>query len=171
LFAYLAATPQIFINHFGWSTTQFAALFGMNSIAYIGYNQLNPLLVKRWGIGPVISVSVSVLLLACRVLAGLAWFPQGPLALVVTLLASEFGFGLVLPCATVGALSRHQAHAGSASALLGTLQYGGGAIAGLVVGMLADGSARPMAATMLLCAGLAVLAAILRPRLRFAAEN
>jgi DHA1 family bicyclomycin/chloramphenicol resistance-like MFS transporter len=171
LFAYLAATPQIFINHYGWSTAQYAALFGMNSIAYIGYNQLNPSLVKRWGISPVISIAVSVLLLACLVLTGLAWFPQGALALVATLLASEFGFGLVLPCATVGALSRHQAHAGSASALLGTLQYSGGAVAGLVVGMLADGSARPMAATMLLCTGLAVLAAVLRPRLRFAAEN
>jgi DHA1 family bicyclomycin/chloramphenicol resistance-like MFS transporter len=171
LFAYLAATPQIFIGHFGWSTAQYAALFGMNSMAYIAYNQLNPSLVKRWGISPVISVAVSVLLLACLVLTGLAWFPQGALALVVTLLASELGFGLVLPCAMVGALSRHQAHAGSASALLGTLQYSGGAVAGLAVGMLADGSARPMAATMLLCAGLAVLAAILRPRLRFVAEN
>ena len=55
LFAYLAATPQIFIGHFGWSTGGYAALFGLNSFAYIGYNQLNPGLVQRFGIAPVIT--------------------------------------------------------------------------------------------------------------------
>jgi DHA1 family bicyclomycin/chloramphenicol resistance-like MFS transporter len=68
----------------------------------------------------------------------------------------------------VGALSRHQNHAGSASALLGTMQYTGGAIAGLSMGLLADGSARPMAVAMLLCALGAMLAAMCRPQLIFA---
>jgi DHA1 family bicyclomycin/chloramphenicol resistance-like MFS transporter len=71
----------------------------------------------------------------------------------------------------VGALSRHQAHAGSASALLGTMQYTGGAVAGLSVGVLADGTARPMAATMLLCALAAMLAASMRPSLSFATSE
>jgi DHA1 family bicyclomycin/chloramphenicol resistance-like MFS transporter len=172
LFAYLAATPQIFIGHYGWTTGEYAVLFGVNAAAYIGYNQLNPMLVNRFGVGAVISVAVAVLLGACVVLAGLALHPLGPFAIVAALLLSELGFGLVTPCAMVGALSRHQAHAGSASALLGTLQYTGGAIAGITVGLLADGTAGPMAATMLLCALGAVLAASLRPSLVFApAEN
>jgi DHA1 family bicyclomycin/chloramphenicol resistance-like MFS transporter len=168
LFAYLAATPQIFIGGFGWTTPEYAALFGMNAIAYIGYNQLNPLLVRRFGVGPVISVAVAVLLAACVLIAALAWYPLGALALVAALLLSEFGFGLVTPCAMVGALTRHQAHAGSASALLGTLQYTGGAVSGLAMGILSDGSARPMGAAMLLCAAAALLAACARPRLQFA---
>jgi DHA1 family bicyclomycin/chloramphenicol resistance-like MFS transporter len=52
--------------------------------------------------------------------------------------------------------------------LLGTMQYSGAALAGLAVGVLADGTARPMAAAMLLCALAAALAAMLRPRLSFA---
>jgi DHA1 family bicyclomycin/chloramphenicol resistance-like MFS transporter len=167
LFAYLAATPQIFIHHYGWSPLGFATLFGVNAAAYIGYNQLNPHLVARFGIGRVISVAVSVLLAACVLLMLLAWFDLGPFTLVAALLLSEVGFGLITPCAMVGALSRHQAHAGSASALLGTMQNTGGAFASLAVGMLADGSARPMAVTMLLCAAAATLAATLRPRLSF----
>jgi DHA1 family bicyclomycin/chloramphenicol resistance-like MFS transporter len=165
LFAYLSATPQIFIGLYGWSSMGYAALFGVNSMAYIGYSQLNPVLVLRFGFAPVISVAATVLLLVCVVLAGLAFAPHGPYALAAALLVSELGFGLVQPCAMVGALSKHQAHAGSASALMGTMQYGGGALASLAVGVLADGSARPMALTMLLCAGAAVLAASLRPRL------
>ncbi len=168
LFAYLAAAPQIFIGHYGWSSAGFAALFGMNAAAYIGYSQLNPSLVHRFGIAPVISVASGILVLACLGLTLLAWHPLGPYAILVGLLISEAGFGLVTPCAMVGALSRHQAHAGSASALLGTMQYSGGAIAGLSMGVFGNGTATPMAVAMLLCALAAVLAASLRPRLSFA---
>lgn len=168
LFAYLAATPQIFVGEFGWTSIGFAALFGFNSMAYIGYSQLNPILVNRFGIAPVITYACGILLLACAILLVFALAPHGPLPIMAGLLLSEAGFGLIQPCAMVGALSRHQAHAGSASALLGTMQYGGGAIAGLTVGMLADNTARPMAIAMMLCALGAALAATLRPSLIFA---
>jgi DHA1 family bicyclomycin/chloramphenicol resistance-like MFS transporter len=167
LFAYLAATPQIFIGEYGWSSAGYAALFGINSLVYIGYNQLNPVLVNRFGIAAVINFGVAALLLATIYLAAAALHPLGALAIAAGLLAAEAGFGLLTPCAMVGALSRHQAHAGSASALLGTMQYGGGAIAGLAVGVLADGTARPMALIMLGCAIAALLAALARPRLSF----
>ncbi|HYP62985.1 MAG TPA: Bcr/CflA family drug resistance efflux transporter, partial [Acidocella sp.] len=61
-----------------------------------------------------------------------------------------------------------QAHAGSASALFGTLQYSGGALAGLLVGVLANGTAQPMAFVMLACAFAALLSAWARPTLVFA---
>ncbi len=168
LFAYLAGTPQIFVGEFHWSTADYAALFGVNSIAYIGYNQLNPILVRRYGIAPVLSGAVVVLVASCALLVFFAWYPRGPFALAGGLLLAELGFGLIQPCALVGALTRHHDHAGSASALSGTMQYTGGAIAGLGVGIFADGTARPMAAAMLLCACAAMLAAALRPRLVFA---
>jgi DHA1 family bicyclomycin/chloramphenicol resistance-like MFS transporter len=168
LFAYLAATPQIFIGEFGWTTPEYAALFGVNAMAYIGWNQLNPWLVGRFGIAPVITIAGRVLLVACLALVVQAFLPPQAPGLVLALLISEAGFGLVMPCAMVGALSRHQAHAGSASALLGTMQYTGGAIAGLAMGALADGTARPMALAMGAGAVLALLAAAARPRLSFA---
>jgi len=49
----------------------------------------------------------------------------------------------------------------------GTLQYTGGAISSLSMGVLADGTSRPMAVTMLLCAAAVILAASLRPPLIF----
>jgi DHA1 family bicyclomycin/chloramphenicol resistance-like MFS transporter len=139
----------------------------MNAMAYIGYNQLNPWLVGRFGIAPVITIAGSVLLVACGALVVQVFLPPQPLGLVLALLVSEAGFGLVMPCAMVGALSRHQAHAGSASALLGTMQYTGGAIAGLAMGMLADGTARPMALAMGAASVAALLAAAARPALSF----
>ena len=168
LFAYLAATPEIFINLYGWHTTAYALLFGFNSIAYIGFSQLNPGLVARFGVAPVINFAVLALLAACLLLAILALHPLGAFPIAAGLLLCECGFGLLTPNALVGAMSRHQAHAGSASALFGTLQYTGGALAGLLVGVLADGTARPMAFVMLACACAALLSARARPQLVFA---
>lgn len=171
LFAYLSGTPEIFVGLYGWSATQYAALFGVCSIAYICYNQLNPVLVARYGIGPVISLASGALLLASLALALLAWHPFGPFSVAGALLFSEMGFGFVMPCSMVGALSNHQAHAGSASALMGTMQYSGGALACLAMGAFPENSVTPMASAMLVCAGLAVLAAMARPRLTFAAAE
>ena len=172
LFSYIAASPQIFIVRYGWTRPDYAVLFGVNAAAYIGYNLINPRLVARLGIGPVISAAAAVLLVGCVGIAVVAFLPAGAAWLVVLLLICECGFGLVPPSAMVGALSGHRAHAGSAAALLGTLQYVGGAIAGMLVGLLADGTARPMAVAMLLCAAAAALAAWRRPNIVFApAEN
>jgi len=167
LFAYLGGSPQIFEGIFHWSSTGYALLFGVNSIAYIGYSQLNPILVNRFGIAPVISTMVVWQLLCAILLVGVAVFARGGLPLAGGLLLCEAAFGLLFPCCMVGALSRHQAHAGSAAALLGTVQYIGGAVAGLGVGVLADGTAKPMALVMLGCAAFATLAATRRPRLSF----
>jgi len=49
--------------------------------------------------------------------------------------------------------------AGSASALLGTIQYTLGATAGAVVGVFHNGTALPMTATMAVC-GVAGLCAV-----------
>ncbi len=160
----LAGSPQIFVGLYGWHTAQYALLFGVTATAYIGFNQLNPYLVSRYGIAPVITLASNFLLFCTMLQVLLAWHPLGPFAIIIVLLLGEVGFGLAMPSAMVGALSHHQAHAGSASALMGTLQYCGGALAALSIGAWAENSATPMAVVMLVCASLAVLAASLRPR-------
>ncbi len=72
--------------------------------------------------------------------------------------------GFSMPNAMVGALSRHAAHAGSASALMGTLQFGLAAFSGAAVGLLADGTVRPMALLMLAGALGAVICDLCRPK-------
>jgi DHA1 family bicyclomycin/chloramphenicol resistance-like MFS transporter len=72
--------------------------------------------------------------------------------------------GFVMPNTTVGALSRHAAHAASASALMGTMQFLMGAVSGVVVGLLTDGTPRGMAALMLVGATGAVITDMFRPR-------
>ena len=62
-----------------------------------------------------------------------------------------------MPTTAVLALDRHGAIAGTASALMGTLQFVTGALVMAVVGLFVDGSSRPMVAGIALCS-LVVLA-------------
>jgi DHA1 family bicyclomycin/chloramphenicol resistance-like MFS transporter len=72
--------------------------------------------------------------------------------------------GMLNPNTIVGALARHPQHAGSASAVMGTGQYLLGAISGLLVGLLTDGTPRGMAALMLAGSIGMVIADLSRPR-------
>ena len=72
--------------------------------------------------------------------------------------------GMLNPNTIVGALARHQQHAGSASSVMGTGQYVLGAISGLLVGLGTDGTPRGMAALMLLGSIGMVITDLERPR-------
>ncbi|MES2942508.1 MAG: hypothetical protein V4772_06530, partial [Pseudomonadota bacterium] len=69
-----------------------------------------------------------------------------------------FGFlGLVVPSTAVLALDEHGEIAGTASALMGTLQFVTGAVVMAIVGLFVDGSARPMVAGIAGCALVSLL--------------
>lgn len=164
LFAYLAGTPGVFIGEFHWSPLAYSLLFAANAAVYIGFNQWNPHLAARIGLDRVISAAAAALVAGTALLAAGAAAGSGPVVIALALLVCQGSYGLTLPSTMIGALSRHQAHAGSASALMGTWQYVGGAVTGTLVGALADGTARPMAYAMFGCALLAAGCAALRPR-------
>ncbi len=165
LFAYLGGSPNVFIDHFGLSPSQFGLIFGLCAAWLIAASQVNPYALSRWGSSRVLRTAVRVSLLATAALTCVAWIEAGVvLAVLIPLFVNMASFGFIQPNATVGALARHPAHAGSASALLGTLQFMLGATSGLLVGLLSDGSVRPMAALMLTGAVVANIADLNRPR-------
>lgn len=165
LFAYLGGSPDVFIARFHLAPTQYGLLFGACAAGFIGVSQINPLLLPRFGASRLLRLGTAAALAATFGLSVLALAGVGPWwAYAVLVWVNLATGGFTNPNATVGALSRHSAHAGSASALMGTLQYGLGAISGLLVGLAADGTARPMALLMLLGAGTAAIADRCRPR-------
>ena len=159
LFAYISGSPPVYIGRYGLSAPVCGALVGVCSAGFILGSQINPRLIARYGVGQTLRAAVRVFLLATMLLAGFAfagglglWSVVGPILVATTCM------GLVLPNTTVGALSRQGGNAGSASAIMGTAQFVLAAIAGSVVGVLTDGTARPMAAVMLVGAALACAA-------------
>ena len=165
MFAYLGGSPAVFIEQFGLRPSFYGAMFGACAAGFIAGSQVSPRLLPRFGAGRVMRVAVRVYLVATLCLGVLAFARVGPWWLTaLPILVSLTTMGFVLPNATVGALQRHANHAGSASALMGMLQFCLGAISGLSVGLFADGTSRPMAVLMIAGALGAVIAEAARPR-------
>ncbi len=165
MFAYIGGSPVVFIDHFHLTPAQFGGVFGLCAAWLIAASQVNPLLFRRIGTSRVLRGAVRTFLLAALALTLVALLDRGgPLAVMIPLFVNMACFGFVMPNATVGALSRHAAHAGSASAVMGTMQFLLGAVSGLLVGLLSDGTARPMALLMLAGAIGANIADLRRPR-------
>ncbi|WP_225785461.1 multidrug effflux MFS transporter [Xenophilus sp. Marseille-Q4582] len=148
-FTYLANSSFVMIDHYGLTPTQYSLAFALNAAAFIGAAQLNGLLGRRFGLVPLVrfSAAASALLL----LALLAFFGAGgdSLAVLIVLFFCASAFmGQVIPTTAVLALEAHGAIAGTASALMGTLQMLGGALAMAVVGLATSSHPLPMVVGM-----------------------
>jgi DHA1 family bicyclomycin/chloramphenicol resistance-like MFS transporter len=150
-FAYLGGSSPVFIQGFGLSPSRFAMIFGANSFGLICCAQLNPHLLRRFGHFAVLHWAGRVHLCAVAMLVTIAFTRVHVLSLVIApIFVAISCMGMLNPNTIVGALARHQNHAGSASSVMGTGQYLLGAISGLLVGIFTDGTPRGMAALMLL---------------------
>lgn len=152
MFAYISGSPFVFIELNGVPPERFGLLFGINSIGLIAASQLNRWLLERYRgsqilVSAVTVTAVSSLLLVVSAATGLGGFP-GMLFVLFFCIAST---GLIGPNTTAGAMAPYARQAGSASAMLGAIQFGLGATASALVGLLFNGTAVPMAATIALC--------------------
>ena len=148
-FVYLSSSPFVLIDHYGLTPMQYSLAFSVNSVAFIGAAQFNGMLGERYGLVRLVKGAVSA---ACGVmLLLLGYYLAGGdrLAVLIVLyfIASAF-MGMVIPTTSVLALEEHGAIAGTASALLGTLQMLSGAVAMGVMGFFGSGKPLPMVAGM-----------------------
>jgi DHA1 family bicyclomycin/chloramphenicol resistance-like MFS transporter len=157
-FAYLANSSFVFIDHYGLTPRQYSIAFAVNAASFIGVSQLTARLGTRFGLAPLVKVAVignaaCLLLLFALTLAGM-----DNLWLLIALILVGSGFlGLTVPIASVLALDKHGAIAGTASALMGTLQFVTGAVSMAITGAFANGTAAPMVAGMAACSLLALI--------------
>ena len=129
-FVYLAGSPFVLINHYGLSTTQYSLAFALNAIAFIGAAQFTGPLGKRFGLVPIVKMAASACgVVMCSLLAYYLLGGDHLFVLIALYFIASALMGLVIPTTSVLALDDHGEIAGTASALLGTLQMLTGAIA------------------------------------------
>jgi DHA1 family bicyclomycin/chloramphenicol resistance-like MFS transporter len=154
--AFLGNSSFVYIDHYGLTPTQYSLAFSVNAVSFFAVSQMTGWLVGRFGLNRVVRVAVSgyaasMLTLFAVVMAGLdSVFVLGGFMFVA------FGFlGLVLPSTGVLAMEEQGDIAGSASALMGTVQMIVASVVMGIVGAFADGTARPMVVAFAACAILA----------------
>jgi MFS transporter, DHA1 family, multidrug resistance protein len=164
-FVYLASASFVIINHYGLTPTMFSLCFALNAAAFFGISQLTARLTARYGLPRVIRVAVTGFAIAMSILAALFLAGADSLALMMVFLFIGYGFlGLVLPTTAVLSLESHGAIAGTASALMGALQFVVGAAVMAVAGIFANGTPKPMVIGIAVCATTAFVIARLTVR-------
>jgi DHA1 family bicyclomycin/chloramphenicol resistance-like MFS transporter len=167
MFAYIAGSPFVFIKLYGVPPEHYGWLFGANAAGFILVAQVNARMLGKLGPALLLSRAVWVYLAAALVLLGIAGLhTQALWPLLIPLFICIASLGCIIPNASACAMNGQWARAGSASALLGCLQFSVAAGASALVGVLHDGSAVPMAMVISLCGIFAVSAAVLTSRLQ-----
>ena len=157
LLAYISGSPFVFIELFQVPPERYGLYFGMNAIGIITASQINRWLANRYDARDIVGIILPVSVTAGAVLlidaaTGFGGF-SGILIPLFFYIATH---GFILPNTTALAMAPHGAVAGSASALLGTVQFVVGATAGALVGLLGNGTAVPLAAVIAGCGVLAL---------------
>lgn len=168
MFAYISGSPFVLQEIYGVSPQLFSILFGTNALGIVVAGQISARLVGRVSpqrlvtIGLCSSAAGGVALLLV-IIGGI-----GLLGILPALFFVVASLGLVLPNATTLALTGHPSTAGSASALLGVLQFAIGAAAAPLVGLGGSTSDLPMGMVIaaLSCSALLVFVLVARPALR-----
>jgi DHA1 family bicyclomycin/chloramphenicol resistance-like MFS transporter len=158
ILTYLSASSFVFIELYGLTPQQYAYVFGFNAIGLIAASQINRWLLNRYTPKAVLSsafvlTSVAGGLLAVAGATG-AGGMYGMIALLFICLSCA---GIIFPNIAALVMAPFGAVAGSASALLGTVQFGVAAGAGALVGVFHNGTAIPMTIGVALCAVLGLV--------------
>ena len=136
MFAYIVASPRLFIEYFGVSPQSYGFIFGFNALSLIVGSQVSARLLKKhrpekllpWALFAMMSAGLSALAL---ILIGWITMPL----IMLCMMSFMFTQGFVGPNSAAMALSDQGRQLGSASAMMGTITMSCGALAGLTVSL------------------------------------
>lgn len=151
MMAYISASPFVYQELMGFGATGYGLAFGANALALMIVSAVSAQLAGRVAVPlllrtGVAAVAVSVLAALTLVLAG-----APALWLVAPIFTAIAAMGLIFGNATALALEAVPRAAGTASAVLGALQFGLGALVSPLVGLGGGTSALPMVLVMTGC--------------------
>ncbi len=127
IFAYITGSSFVFIKSFGLSEQTYGFLFGLNSLGFIIAANINAKLVLNYSPYVLLPKAFFAMLTFGAALIFCSFLGFYAFEISLFFIISMLGF--IMPNTTTLAMARFRDHSGTASALLGTLQF---AIAGLV---------------------------------------
>lgn len=158
LFAFLSGAPAVFIEHYGVAPQHLGYVFMINVTGVMCGGWINARLVTVRGVHRMMVASTLLLLAGAGAMFALTGLDLlGFWGAIAGIVAFTLPLNMINANAAAGAMEHFPHIAGTASAVVGGVRYGCGALAGLCVGLLHDGTALPMAAVVLGCAVLSVL--------------
>ncbi|MVT09588.1 multidrug effflux MFS transporter [Chitinophaga tropicalis] len=159
LFVYVSASPVIFIDIFHVSKETFGWIFAGLSVGFIGSNQLNSLVLRKYRSDQIIGPALLGQAIAGAIFfigTYYGWF--GITGTIIMLFLYLSGLGFAYPNAAALSIAPFKRNAGSAAALMGALQMGIGGLASTFSSLLSKDNPMPMVTIM---AGCAILSCVI----------
>ena len=164
VFANIAGGAFAYIDYHGLSPEAYGLVFASGVLGLMAANFINARLVTGFGSDAMLLAGAAGAAISGVALAVVTATDLGGVAglIVVQFLFTAMN-GLILANGVAGALSSVRQRAGSASAVVGAIQYGSGMLGSAAVGLLANGTPLPMGLVMAL-SGLGCLACAIAVR-------
>lgn len=157
-FAYIAGSSTVFIREYALSPTQFSLLFAVNALGLVVAAIVTPRMHAHFGVLKTYRITNSAyFLVLALLLAAMAAGFTSLLLLCTGLFLAVALLGLLMPTGSQLALMQQGQHAGTASALMGSMQFGAGAVISGVAGALAYLGGLGLVAIMAVCASVSML--------------
>jgi len=145
-FAYITGSSAVFMEGFSFTAEGFSLVFGCNAIALVGAAQINSRIIRRYGPIRILKSAIGGYVLMATLLLAVSYTGFGDWRVYFfVLFVLVFCVGFVLPTASALAMESCGSDAGTASSVMGVMQFTMGAIGGVLVGILHDGSPAPLA--------------------------
>jgi DHA1 family bicyclomycin/chloramphenicol resistance-like MFS transporter len=157
MMAYISASPFVYQVMMGFTEVQYGIAFAANALGLAAMSAVSARLAGRRsvrapaGTGLALCLSATVAIAIIVLTGAPAWLLMFPLWVAVASLGLVFGNATAL---ALGAVTRA---AGSASAVLGALQFGLGAVVSPLVGIGGEHTAAPLATVMVTSIAIACL--------------
>ncbi|CCD35344.1 Bicyclomycin resistance protein [Candidatus Paraburkholderia kirkii UZHbot1] len=152
MFAYITATPFVYIDYFHVKPQYYGLLFGLNIVGIIAGNVLNTKFVGRAGAMKIISAASFASVAAALAVSLVSLTGWGGLwSIVICLFFVVDVVGLLSANCTTELMHRYPRNAGAAAAVFGAMQLGLGALSSLAVGFFHDVSPHGMGIVIGVC--------------------
>jgi len=159
VYAFVAGSPFVYIKYFGIAPQSYGWLFGLNVAGVMGLNFLNRRLVQKYSLDDLLRAAFIVASVAVLVLVAGVRLHLGGVYLIIASIFCFFSMnGIIAATSTAAAMDGVPEIAGSASALIGSLQYGSGILSSLLITWFSDGT--PWAMAWIIAAAILVGATI-----------
>ena len=157
-YAFIAGSPRVYISYFGVDPQHYGWLFAVNILGVMVISFFNRHLVYRFSLRTLLQIATTISLVAITAMAVFVRAELFGMSIIVGMVFVFFSMnGIVAAVATAAALDEVPHIAGSASALIGALQYGSGIVSSLLLALFSNGTPWTMTWIMLLFTAAAFL--------------
>ncbi|ECL2722351.1 multidrug effflux MFS transporter [Campylobacter coli] len=136
MFAYITGSSFVFTQFFSLSEQKFALLFGANALGFVICANINARLVLKYESEKILAKALMIMFISTVILLANAFFHPNFLLFELSIFTSIAMLGFITPNTTTLAMARFKEHSGTASAVLGTVQFGFAGFISFVVGAI-----------------------------------